>query len=84
MNTEIYKNKQILQVTPFIGPTLFSLFQKGIKEQDIIGINQQVESCTNNNTVSGNSSPKIMMKIKSTKIMGNTLQQTTDPNTGIY
>ncbi len=32
MNTTINKNKQILQVTPFIGPTLFSLFQKGIGE----------------------------------------------------
>jgi hypothetical protein len=31
-----------------IGPTLSNLFQKGIEEQDIVEINQLVETCINN------------------------------------
>ena len=38
----------MLQVTPFIGPFLSNLFQKGVGEQDIIDINQLVEICTSN------------------------------------
>ncbi len=34
--------------TPLIGPSLSNLFQKGIGEQYIIGINQLVETCSNN------------------------------------
>ncbi len=54
LNKEINKNRQILRVSPFIGSALSNLFQKGIGEQDIIGINQLLEAHTNNNTVFSN------------------------------
>ncbi len=38
----------MFRLEPSIGLTLSSLFQKGITEQDIIGISQVVELCTNN------------------------------------
>jgi len=37
---ELNSSRQNLSLQPFIGSTLFSLFQKGINEQDIIEINQ--------------------------------------------
>ncbi len=43
LNNQITDYQIKLQMTPFVGPTLFSLFQKGINEQDIININQLVE-----------------------------------------
>ncbi|MER5176113.1 MAG: hypothetical protein ABJB76_04275 [Candidatus Nitrosocosmicus sp.] len=49
LNKEINNNRQILRVSPFIGSTLSNLFQKGMGEQDIIGINQLLELHTNNN-----------------------------------
>jgi hypothetical protein len=48
LNNQINSSRQILWFTPLIGPTLSNLFQKGIGEQDIIGINQLVETCSNN------------------------------------
>ncbi len=41
-------------VYSLIGTSLFKLFQKGVGEQDIIGINQIIEVCTNNNTFFSN------------------------------
>ena len=40
INAELNSNRQNLSLQPFIGSALFSLFQKGISEQDIIEINQ--------------------------------------------
>ena len=54
LNNQINNNRIILQISPFIGPTLFSLFQKGIGEQDIMDINQLVEVCSNDATVTNN------------------------------
>ena len=40
INAQLNNSRQNLSLQPFIGSTLFSLFQKGINEQDIIEINQ--------------------------------------------
>ncbi len=48
LNNQINASRQILWFTPLIGPSLSNLFQKGIGEQDIVGINQLVETCSNN------------------------------------
>ena len=48
VNKELSNSRQILWFTPLVGPSLSNLFQKGIGEQDIIGINQLVETCTGN------------------------------------
>jgi hypothetical protein len=48
MNKELNNTRQILWLTPLLGPSLSNLFQKGIGEQDIIGTNQLVEICTSN------------------------------------
>ncbi|MDQ6723299.1 MAG: hypothetical protein M3Z01_03430 [Thermoproteota archaeon] len=45
---ELKNSRQSLWFTPLIGPSLYNLFQKGISEQDIIGISQLVEICTIN------------------------------------
>ena len=42
---ELNKSRQSLWFTPLIGPSLSYLFQRGISEQDIIGISQLVEIC---------------------------------------
>ena len=47
LNNQVTNCQTILRLNPFIGPTIFSLFQKGINEQDIISINQLVEVCSN-------------------------------------
>jgi hypothetical protein len=52
LNKELNNSRQILRFTPWIGPSLSNLFQKGISEQDIIGINQLVEICINNTNFS--------------------------------
>ena len=52
VNKELSNSRQILWFTPLIGPSLSNLFQKGVGEQDIIGINQLVETCTGNNNFS--------------------------------
>ncbi len=62
LNNQINSSRQILWFTPLIGPSLSNLFQKGIGEQDIIGINQLVETCSNNintNTLNENTKNKI-------------------------
>lgn len=51
LNKEITNNRQTLQINPFVGSSLSRLFQKGVSEQDIIGISRLVEECTNNSTV---------------------------------
>jgi hypothetical protein len=48
LNNEINNKRLILQATPFIGSTLYHLFQKGLSEQDIIGINQLAQHYANN------------------------------------
>lgn len=48
LKKEVYKYRQILQWQPFIGSTLQSLFQNGVSEQDIVGINQLAQECKNN------------------------------------
>jgi hypothetical protein len=48
LNNQINASRQILWFTPLIGPSLSNLFQKGLCEQDILGINQLVETCSNN------------------------------------
>jgi hypothetical protein len=45
MNKGLNDSRQNQWLTPLIGPSLSNLFQKGISEQDIIGINQLVEIC---------------------------------------
>jgi hypothetical protein len=52
VNKELSNARQILWFTPLIGPSLSNLLQKGIGEQDIIGINQLVETCTGNTNFS--------------------------------
>jgi hypothetical protein len=47
-NKALDNSRQSLCFTPLIGPDLSYLFQKGISEQDIIGISQLVEICTIN------------------------------------
>jgi hypothetical protein len=54
LNKEITSNRQTLQINPFVGSRLSRLFQKGVSEQDIVGINRLVEECTNNSTVNTN------------------------------
>jgi hypothetical protein len=51
LNKEITNNRQTLQFNPFVGSSLSRLFQNGVSEQDIVGINRLVEECTNNSTV---------------------------------
>jgi hypothetical protein len=48
VNRELSISRQILSFTPLIGPSLSNLFQKGIGEQDIVGMSQLVETCTSN------------------------------------
>ena len=52
VNRELSNSRQILWFIPLVGPSLSNLFQKGIGEQDIIGINQLVETCTGNTNFS--------------------------------
>jgi hypothetical protein len=40
LKKKVHEHRQILQCQPFIGSTLQSLFQNGVSEQDIVGINQ--------------------------------------------
>ena len=47
LKKEVYKHRQILQAQPFIGSMLQSLFENGVSEQDIIGINQLAQECKN-------------------------------------
>ena len=62
LNNQINSSRQILWFTALIGPSLSNLFQKGIGEQDIMGINQLVETCSNNintDTLNENTKNKI-------------------------
>ncbi len=49
LNNQITHNQLILQATPFVGPALHNLFQNGVSEKDIIGINQLVQEYKKNN-----------------------------------
>ena len=48
LKDKINHNRLMFRLEPSIGPTLSNLFQKGITEQDILGISQLVQLCTNN------------------------------------
>ena len=48
LKNKINHNRLMFRLEPSIGPTLSNLFQKGITEQDILGISQLVQLCTNN------------------------------------
>ncbi|MBA3978263.1 MAG: hypothetical protein H0X50_08750, partial [Nitrosopumilus sp.] len=48
LNSEVNKNRLILQATPFLGTALHSLFKNGVGEQDIIGINLLAQEYKNN------------------------------------
>jgi hypothetical protein len=61
VSRELNNSRQILWCTPLIGPSLSYLFQKGISEQDIIGISQLVEICTINTDL-GNSGRDLQSK----------------------
>ncbi len=50
LNNQIHHNQLILRAIPFLGPALHNLFQNGVSEQDIIGINhlaQEYKKITN-------------------------------------
>jgi hypothetical protein len=49
VNRELSNSRQTLWFTPLVGPSLSNLFQRGIGEQDIIGINQIASEFANNN-----------------------------------
>ena len=49
LKNKINHNRLMFRLEPSIGPTLSNLFQKGVTEQDIVGISQLVELCSNNN-----------------------------------
>jgi hypothetical protein len=48
LKNKINYNRLMFRLEPSIGPTISNLFQKGMTEQDIIGISQLVQLCTNN------------------------------------
>jgi hypothetical protein len=48
LKNKINHNRLMFRPEPSIGPTLSHLLQKGITEQDIIGISQLVQLCSNN------------------------------------
>ncbi len=48
LKNKINNNRLMFRLEPSIGPTLSNLLQKGITEQDILGISQLVQLCTNN------------------------------------
>jgi len=48
LKNKINHNRLMFRLEPSIGPTLSNLLQKGITEQDILGISQLVQLCTNN------------------------------------
>ena len=90
VNRELSNSRQILWFTPLVGPSLSNLFQKGIGEQDIIGINQLVETCTGNTNFSNSVTcsrlvlkKKTIPKIK-TKIPLMATKPQADQNTGRY
>ncbi|MEJ7640735.1 MAG: hypothetical protein WKF36_00915 [Candidatus Nitrosocosmicus sp.] len=49
LNNQICHNQLILQAIPFLGPALHNLFQNGVSEQDVIGINQLTQEYKKNN-----------------------------------
>jgi hypothetical protein len=55
LKNKIIHDRLMFRLEPSIGPTLSNLFQIGITEQDIIGITQLVEICSNNTVYSGSS-----------------------------
>ena len=69
LKNKINNNRLMFRLEPSIGPTLSNLFQKGITEQDILGISQVVELCSNNTVFSGSSPgyPFLILKMKINK-----------------
>jgi hypothetical protein len=49
INRELTNSRQNLFINPLVGPSLSNLLQKGIGEQDIVNINQLVETYANSN-----------------------------------
>jgi len=54
----------MFRLEPSIGPTLSNLFQKGITEQDILGISQLVQLCSNDTDSSLLSGPNYKIENK--------------------
>ncbi len=53
LKNKINHNRLMFRLEPSIGPTLSNIFQKGVTEQDIVGISQLVGLCSNNNIHTG-------------------------------
>jgi predicted nucleic acid-binding Zn-ribbon protein len=49
LKNKINHNRLMFRLAPSIGPILSNIFQKGVTEQDIVGISQLVALCSNNN-----------------------------------
>jgi predicted DNA-binding protein YlxM (UPF0122 family) len=65
LKNKINYNRLMFRLEPSIGPTISNLFQKGMTEQDIIGISQLVQLCTNNTDSSPVSGPNYKIENKS-------------------
>ncbi len=52
LNNQIAFNHLTLQAMPFVGPALHNLFQNGVSEKDIIGINELAQEYKRNNHIS--------------------------------
>ncbi len=48
INIQIIDFRCILQATPFIGPAMSRLYQKGVFEQDVLAVSQLIDEYTNN------------------------------------
>ena len=73
LKDKINYNRLMFRLEPSIGPTLSNLLQKGITEQDIIGISQLVQLCTNNTGYTDSSpvsSPKYQNENKNNTMEG--------------
>ena len=44
LNSQIINFQYTLKATPFVGPAIYNLFQKGVFEQDILAISQLIEN----------------------------------------
>ncbi len=51
LNSQIINFQYTLKATPFVGPAIYNLFQKGVFEQDILAISQLIEEFTNNDII---------------------------------
>ena len=51
LNNQIINFQYKLKITPFIGPVISSLFEKGVFEQDILAVNQLVDEYINDYSI---------------------------------